>query len=474
VLNVPTDRQVIDMKRTVLTLILLLTTSLAMGANDIWQNLFKEKMQEAKQGDSNAQYDVASMYQNGRGVSPDMAKATEWYKKSAAQDNIKAVNRLKLLEANKERFKKVLAQAEKGDSDSQYKLGKMYSEGIGVSIDNAKAAKAFESAAIQGHAKAEYNLGLRYYEGTGVKGNRATAYKWFKAAAEQNDPAAQYYLGKMFATGSGIKQNYATSLEWLTKSVDGGFNQARGEMIDVSERMKMSKTEKKKPAPAKVDGGFNQARGEMIDVSERMKTSKTEKKKPAPAKKVVAKKIKPAAKTSKPKTEKARVNTDKNDNKSADEKKASVQEFAIEDLMVAAWSRDTKPVSYLPSSINNCRTEESNIVCYSDNQTRESGSNKVSFKTKSIMQDFSSGGSFKVTYRNLVINSTPIAGIEVSEDDGEVGDDDDSASSAYQVKTGWGKEHTLECQLKDTGTVSCLKNKTHTFLLVSPHTVAGK
>jgi TPR repeat protein len=429
------------MKRTVLTLVLLLTTSLAMGDNDIWQNLFKEKLQEAKQGNSSAQYDVASMYQNGRGVSPDLGKATEWYKKSAAQDNVKAVNRLKLLEANEERFKKVLAQAEKGNSDSQYKLGKMYSEGIGVSIDNAKAAKAFESAAMQGHAKAEYNLGLRYYEGTGVKRNRATAYKWFKAAAEQNDPAAQYYLGKMFATGSGVRQNYATSLEWLTKSVDGGFNQARGEMIDVSERMKMSKTKKKKPASAET---------------------------------VVAKKTRPVAKTSKPKTEKARVNTAKNDNKGEVEKTASVQEFAIEDLMVAAWSRDTKPVTYLPSSINNCRTEESNIVCYSDNQTRESGSNKVSFKTKSIMQDFSRAGSFTVTYRNLVINSTPIAGTEVSEDDGEVGDDDDSASSPYQVKTGWGKEHTLECQLIDTGTVSCLKNKTHTFLLVSPHTLAGK
>ena len=76
--NAPTDPQVIIMKRTILTLVLLLTTSLAMGANDIWQNLFKEKLQEAKQGNSNAQYDVASMYQNGRGVSPDLGKATEW------------------------------------------------------------------------------------------------------------------------------------------------------------------------------------------------------------------------------------------------------------------------------------------------------------------------------------------------------------------------------------------------------------
>jgi TPR repeat protein len=426
------------MKRTVLALILLFTTSLAMGANDIWQNLFKEKLQEAKQGNSNAQYDVASMYQNGRGVIPDLGKATEWYKKSAAQDNAKAVNRLKLLEANEERFNKVLAQAEKGNAESQYKLGKMYSEGVGVSIDNTKAAKAFESAAMQGHAKAEYNLGLRYYEGTGVKRNRAIAYKWFNAAAEQDDPAAEYYLGKMFATGSGVKQNYQTSLEWFTKSVDGGFNQARGEMIDVAEKMKMSKAAMTKPATAK---------------------------------KVVTKTSRPAARTSNKKTS---ITTAKKDKKDKAEKIEPEHEFALEDLMVAAWNRDSKPVPYLPSTINNCRTEESNIVCYSDNQTRESGNNRISFKTKSIMRNFSKDGTFNVTYRNLVIDSTTTADTKVSEDDDEVGDDDDNASSAYQVKTGWGKEHTLKCQLKDSGTVSCLKNKTYAFLLLSPHTMAGK
>jgi len=421
------------MKKTVLTLILLLTTPLVMAGNDIWQNLFKEKLQEAKQGNSNAQYDVATMYQNGRGVKSDRSKAIEWYNKSAAQDNAKAANRLKLLKANKERFRKVLSQAEKGNADNQYKLGKMYSKGVGTSIDNRKAATAFESAALQGHAKAEYKLGLHFYEGSGVKRNRATAYKWFKAAAEQNDPAAQYYLGKMFATGSGVRKNYTTSLEWFTRSVDGGFNQARGEMIDVSEKMKM-----------------------------------TVKEKPASARKVVKKKSKLVVKASKKKSEKTSVKTSKT------EEDEPSEEFSIEDLMVAAWSRSDKPVPYLPSAINNCRTEKEGIVCYSDNQSRVSGSNTIKFKTKSIMKNFSKDGTFKVTYRNLVIDSTPVERTEISDDDNELGGEDSSAGSSYQVKTGWGKEHSLDCQLKDTGTVSCLKNKTHAFLLVSPHTVAGK
>lgn len=423
------------MKRTVLTLILLFVSSLATGSNDIWQNLFQEKLQEAKQGNSNAQFDVAAMYHNGRGVKPDLSKALEWYNKAAEQDNPKAVSRLKLIAANKDRFDKTLAQAEKGDAESQYKLGKMYTEGVGVSIDRAKATEAFENAANQGYAKAEYNLGLNYYEGSGVTKDMNTAYKWFKAAAEQGDPAAQYYLGKMYASGSGVKQNYTTSLEWLTKSVDGGFHQARGEMIDVSERMKAKDT--------------------------RLTTAE-------PAIQVSAKKQHPVVKTSKIKSRKVT------------EKTASIEipketpEFSIEDLMIAAWSRENAPVAYLPSAINNCRTEENGIVCYSDSQSRVSGNNTIKFKTKSIMKNFSKDGSFNVSYRNLVIDSTPAASTEIRNNDVEVGSVDDSEASAYKVKTGWGKEHTLECQLKDTGTMSCLKDKTHSFLLVSPHTVAGK
>jgi hypothetical protein len=422
------------MKRAIVTLILLFTSSLATSGNDIWQSLFKEKLQEAEQGNSNAQFDVAAMYQNGRGVKPDLTKAIEWYNKSAAQDNPKAVSRLNLLEANEERFKKVLIKAEKGDAESQYKLGKMYTEGVGVSIDYAKATKAFEDAAKQGYAKAEYNLGLHYYEGTGVRKNRVTAYKWFKSAAEQGDPAAQYYLGKMFSSGSGVEQNYTTSLEWLTRAIDGGFNQARGEMIDVSEKMKMGKTEKTRPEPVAV---------------------------------VAAKIEKPVVKATKPDPEKTVVKTAKVDTP------RETPEFSIEDLMVAAWNRDNEPVSYLPSAINNCRTEGKNIVCYSDNQTQESGNNTVKFKTKSFMENFSEDGSFKVTYRNLVIDSTPIATTTASSNDNELGSKNESEGSTYQVKTGWGKEHTLECQLKDSGTVSCLKNKTHAFLLVSPHTLAS-
>ena len=396
------------MKIISLGIILLLTTSTAMGGNDVWQTLFKEKLQEAKQGNSNAQFDIGSMYKNGRGVSSDRSKAIEWYSKAAAQDNQKAVSRLKLLQANEERFKKELVTAANGNKESQYKIGNMYTEGVGTNVDLAKAAETYELSARQGYAKAEYKLGLVHYEGTGVKANKMTAYTWFNLAAEQGYPAAQYYLGKMYASGKGVKRNYAMSLEWYTKAVDGGFNQARSEMIDVSDKMKSSK-----------------------------QTHAALEKKGTPRKATSVDKV-----------------------------------FGIEDLMVAAWSREGKPVAYLPSSINNCRTESDKIACYSDNQTRKTSDSTIKFKTKSIMRNFSNDGSFNVTYRNLVIDATKISIEENTEEADEIGDEAVN-TSAYTVKTGWGKEHLLECQMKDSGTVSCQKDKTHSFLLVSPQTVAS-
>ena len=395
----------------------MVTTSTAMGGNDVWQTLFKEKLQEAKQGNSHAQFDVGSLYKNGRGVSPDRDKAIEWYSKAAAQDNQKAVTRLKLLQANEERFKKELASAANGNKESQYKIGNMYTEGIGTNIDLAKAAETYELSAHQGYAKAEYKLGLVHYEGTGVKTNKKTAYKWFKQAAEKGNPAAQYYLGKMYASGKGVKRNYAMSLEWYTKAVDGGFNQARSEMIDVSGKIKGSK-----------------------------QTHVASGNKATPRKSASITKVKKSP--------------------------SSNKEFGIEDLMVAAWSREGKPVAYLPSSINNCRTESDKIACYSDNQTRKTSDSTIKFKTKSIMRNFSNDGSFNVTYRNLVTDATKIAAANNTEEVDEIGGEDVN-TSAYTVKTGWGKEHLLECQMKDSGTVSCQKDKTHSFLLVSPQTVAS-
>ena len=121
------------MKNITLGIALLFASYAATAGNDVWQTLFKEKLKEANQGNSSAQFDIGSMYQNGRGVSPDRTKAIDWYQKAAAQQNDKAISRLKLLQANEERFKKETASASTGTPLQRASLAVVWALKSGVS-----------------------------------------------------------------------------------------------------------------------------------------------------------------------------------------------------------------------------------------------------------------------------------------------------------------------------------------------------
>ena len=404
------------MHRLMVGLALSLFTLTATG--DVWTSLYKEKLAEANKGSPEAQFDVGTMYLNGRGVAADRAKALEWLRQAALQGEPKAVTRLKLMQANEARFAKTASLASKGDKDSLYDLGNMHLEGVGTNIDVVKAIAAFEESANQGHTKAAYKIGLIFYEGNGIKPNSKHAFKWFRQAANGGYPAAQYYLGKLYATGKGVKQNRAEALVWLGKAVDGGFDQARGEMIDVSESMK-----KVKPEP---------------------KAETAPKKKTAEKKQVKQK------------------------------KKAKAKRFTMEDVVLAAWVRDGNPVAWMPSEITTCRSEDDKINCFSDDQVRNAGDNIIKYKTQAVISNFTSSGSFKVSYRNLVISASQDVTVLAGESDDEPGSLDAQQSDTYRIKTGWSNPHKLSCKLKDAGTVTCRKNNTHAIVLTSPSSIVAE
>jgi TPR repeat protein len=407
------------MQRTTLGLLLVFTSCACLGGSDIWENLFREKLKEAMAGSSNAQYDVGTMYQNGRGVTANRDKAIEWYRKAAAQDNREAVSRLNLIQSNEDRFNKTLARAGMGEVESQYDLGNMYTEGIGVDPDLTSAMAWYQKAANQEYEKAQFKLGLIYYEAGSVNKDHSRAFRLFKRAAEKGYPAAQFYLGKMYASGQGVKRNYEMALAWFRKAADGGFNEARKEISDIA---------------ALLNGTPADTQPEPV------KTAMPE--------------ANPAAATPQEKP----------------------PAYTYEDLMLASWSRNNEPVAYLPSAINTCRVEDDRVVCFSDDQTRDRGTGAIKYKTKAIISNLAQDGSFDVVYRNLVIaaehDSTPEKGSSAE----VVGSTTAAtASTDYQVKTGWGKEHSLQCTFKDSSTLSCLKNKTYAFLLENPKSlVAGK
>jgi TPR repeat protein len=73
--------------------------------------------------------------------------------------------------------------AERGDARSQLNIGTMYQSGKGVPTNYARAALWHHQAAMQGEAEAQYSLGLMYQKGWGVPQDYVKAYMWFNIAA---------------------------------------------------------------------------------------------------------------------------------------------------------------------------------------------------------------------------------------------------------------------------------------------------
>ena len=84
--------------------------------------------------------------------------------------------------------------AEKGDMIAQFNLAKMYREGKGVPKDYKTAVKWFSLSAEQGNAKAQYHLGVAHSFGLGVVPDYKIALKWFNRSAEQGNTFSQYHL----------------------------------------------------------------------------------------------------------------------------------------------------------------------------------------------------------------------------------------------------------------------------------------
>lgn len=110
---------------------------------------------------------------------------------------------------------------------SQYNLGVMYNNGLGVPVDHEKARKWYIKAAKHGFADAQNNLGCMYAKGDGVPVDYVTARRWFTKAAEQGFADSQYNLGKIYHLGKGVPVDLETARIWYTKALEQGLEEAK-------------------------------------------------------------------------------------------------------------------------------------------------------------------------------------------------------------------------------------------------------
>ena len=220
----------------------------------------------ATRGDAAAQYRVAELYQQGRGVPLDPATAVAWLRKAADQDYPLADGALGtayLVGAGVPRDQALgltwlRKGADHGDALSEVNLATMFVNGAGVPRDDARAFFLAQRAAEQKYPGGEYLLALLYLDGKGTQKDPvqglewlreaadqglaaaqtqlAAAYSvgrgttidyvqaatWFRKAADQGDPGAEAALGAMYQLGYGVGQDYAVAMTWFRKAVDRG------------------------------------------------------------------------------------------------------------------------------------------------------------------------------------------------------------------------------------------------------------
>lgn len=116
-------------------------------------------------------------------------------------------------------FKEFREAAEEGHSDSQFNLGLMYENGLGVSKEEKMAVAWYLKAALQGNSNAQYNLAVLYENGLGTDINYEQANHWYREAAVQGDGLAIGNLGMLYIRGQGVKEDKVAGLALLIVSV---------------------------------------------------------------------------------------------------------------------------------------------------------------------------------------------------------------------------------------------------------------
>jgi TPR repeat protein len=143
----------------------------------------------AKQGHIAAQYEFGACYLHYRGVKRDVDKAIEWLTKSAEKGYSSAQIELA------EHYETFGIFHEYGtyevDANQERRV-------------KAKAFEWYKKAAEQNDVRGQYGLGNCYVLGKGVDKDENTGYEWIRKAAEQGHSGGQYSLGSRYENGIGI------------------------------------------------------------------------------------------------------------------------------------------------------------------------------------------------------------------------------------------------------------------------------
>ena len=130
----------------------------------------------------------------------------------------------------------VLSQAEEYNFDAlspeeKYQAGLIFYEGIPYKersyFQNYEVARMFlERSARENHLESQYLLGGMYHQGLGMKPSMKYAIYWYEQAALQGSLKTKLKLANMYYEGEDIEKDYELSSKWLERAFRNGDEEA--------------------------------------------------------------------------------------------------------------------------------------------------------------------------------------------------------------------------------------------------------
>lgn len=192
----------------------------------------------ARNGHTEAQFNLGLLLTQGKVADPDPERALQWFEAAAGQGHVEAMvqagqlllrnPREEPVDAARMRARILLgAAAEQGHLRAQLELGILLSSGPHAVQDPAAAHRWLEAAAADGSASAQSRLGYLYLHGIGVEQDPAEARIRFAEAARQGDASAQAHLGWMHERGLGGAVDHARAFTWYRRAAQRGHATAQ-------------------------------------------------------------------------------------------------------------------------------------------------------------------------------------------------------------------------------------------------------
>ena len=118
---------------------------------------------------------------------------------------------------------------QEGQTQARYFLAICYLRGIGVPVDENRAARYFLASESSKDMTVVLERAFIYDR----QGNYSNSFASYKLAAENDIANAQFHLALCYLNGNGTRKNIETAREWLQKASDAGYDRAKKKLQEL-------------------------------------------------------------------------------------------------------------------------------------------------------------------------------------------------------------------------------------------------